>query len=259
MADAIAAGTVGALWRWPVKSFGGEAVGALRIDGRGAGGDRTHALWDVARDTRLTAREVPRMLRWRAAYPNDPGDRLDPPAPPSPTLTAPDGTVHAWEDPALPGLLSDDLGRPVALTRDTAGQQDLDRSLLITTQASLGALRAELGNEHLDLRRFRPNVHLHLDAGPFAEEHGWEGGTLIVGEAVLDILHPCVRCVIPTRDPDTTVRDPAVLRHLAAAHDTLFGINVRPRHPATIRCGEPVRVLAPGASPETAAGAATVG
>ncbi len=247
MAETIATGTVAALWRWPVKSFGGEPVAALRIDGRGAGGDRTHALWDVTRDKRLTAREAPRILRWHAAYPDDPGDRLDPAAPPSPTLTAPDGTVHAWDDPALPGLLGDDLDRPVRLTRDTAGQQDLGRSLLVTTEASLAALRAELGDDRLDLRRFRPNLHLHLDADPFAEERGWEGGAITVGDAVLDVLHPCVRCVIPTRDPDTTERNPAILRHLAAAHETLFGINVRPRGAATIRCGDPVRVTAPPA------------
>ena len=41
----IAAGTVVSLHRWPVKSLGGEPVDALRIDGRGAGGDRAQALF----------------------------------------------------------------------------------------------------------------------------------------------------------------------------------------------------------------------
>jgi uncharacterized protein YcbX len=39
-----ARGTVAGLWRWPVKSMAGERVNALRLDGRGAGGDRTHAV-----------------------------------------------------------------------------------------------------------------------------------------------------------------------------------------------------------------------
>ena len=35
------------LARWPVKSLGGEALGAARLDWRGLGGDRAHALLDV--------------------------------------------------------------------------------------------------------------------------------------------------------------------------------------------------------------------
>ncbi len=38
-------GSVAALWRWPVKSMGGERLRAMRVDGRGAGGDRTHAVF----------------------------------------------------------------------------------------------------------------------------------------------------------------------------------------------------------------------
>jgi uncharacterized protein YcbX len=36
-----------------------------------------------------------------------------------------------------------------------------------------------------------------------------------------------VRCVIPTRDPDTGVKDPRILRHLTREHGGLFGMNAR--------------------------------
>ena len=64
-------GTVAGLWRWPVKSMAGEQVDALRVDGRGAGGDRTHAVLHEHKGRRkpLTAREAPRLLAWKAAYP----------------------------------------------------------------------------------------------------------------------------------------------------------------------------------------------
>ncbi len=52
---------------------------------------------------RLTVRQVPRMLKWSAAYPQAPGADLDPDAPPLPVVTAPDGRTFAWDDPALPG------------------------------------------------------------------------------------------------------------------------------------------------------------
>jgi uncharacterized protein YcbX len=237
------AGTVLSLHRWPVKSLGGEAVDALRIDGRGAGGDRAQALlatFGGAR-RRLTIRQAPRMLAWAAAYPQAPGAELDPDGPPLPVLTAPDGRTFSWDDPALPGALRDDLGRPVQLTRDLALMPDLQDSLLLTVEASRRALEEELGCP-IDLRRFRPNIHVRLDAPPFAEER-WAGRRLRVGEAELELLHPCERCAIPTRDPDTQAKWPALLRWLAREHGTLFGINARAPRPATVRVGDPVELL----------------
>ena len=237
-----AAGTVISLHRWPVKSMGGEPVDALRIDSRGAGGDRAQALFDVfARERRrLTVRQLPRMLSWSAAYPQAPGIELDPDAPPLPVLTAPDGRRFGWDDPDLARALSDDLGREVTLERDLALMQDLPDSLLVTVESSRAGLEAELGRP-IDLRRFRPNLHLRLDAPAFAEE-GWAGHRVRVGEAELELLHPCERCVIPTRHPDTREKWPELLRHLARAHDTLFGINARALRPATVRVGDTVAV-----------------
>src|SRR4051794_5627502 len=233
----MATGTVLSLHRWPVKSLAGEEVDALRIDRRGAGGDRAQALFGIFGGSRrrLTVRQVPRMLGWRAGYPEAPGAALDPDAPPLPLLTAPDGRDFVWDDPALPGALRDDLGRPVELCRDLALMPDLPDSLLVTVEASRAALEGEL-DRPIDLRRFRPNLHLRLDAPAFAEER-WAGRRLRVGEAELELLHPCERCPIPTRDPDTREKWPELLRHLARAHDTLVGINARALAPATVRAG----------------------
>src|SRR3954470_12681113 len=103
----IAAGTVAELHRWPLKSMGGEAVEALRIDARGAGGDRTYALFDgfKGRPRRLTAREAPRLLAWTASYG---GADVNPADPPAPTLTAPDGRPYGADDPGLAALLAED-------------------------------------------------------------------------------------------------------------------------------------------------------
>jgi uncharacterized protein YcbX len=176
---------------------------------------------------RLTAREAPGMLRWRAAYAEVPSDALRVDDVPLPTLTAPDGTAFRWDDPDLPAALSDDLGRAITLRRDLALMQDLGDSILVTTQATLAAVARALGRE-LDLRRFRTNIHVVLDdaTAPYAEE-GWEGRRLRVGDVVLDLLHPCERCVIPTRDPDTQVKDPNILKWLTREHRGLFGINAR--------------------------------
>src|SRR5215210_7131415 len=64
-------GTVSRLWRWPVKSMAGEELRALSLGPRGVGGDRSHAVLHEHKGAwrPLTAREAPRLLAWRAAYP----------------------------------------------------------------------------------------------------------------------------------------------------------------------------------------------
>jgi uncharacterized protein YcbX len=238
----VPAGSVASLHRWPVKSLAGEDADALALDPRGIAGDRAHALFDVhkGRPRRLTAREAPGLLRWRAAYAEAPGAALTPGDVPLPTITAPDGTRRAWDDPDLPGALGDDLGREITLRRDLSLMQDLGNSILVTTQATLDAVAAELDRD-LDLRRFRTNIHVVLDAEAYAEE-GWEGRRLAVGDVELQLLHPCVRCVIPTRDPDTTGKDPNILRWLTREHRGLFGINARPRGDGRIAVGDQVEL-----------------
>ena len=242
----MAEGVLAWLARWPVKSLGGEALEAARLDWRGLGGDRAHALLDLreGREARwLTVRQAPRLLAWSAAYPETPGDRLDPADPPPPTLLSPDGRRWSWDDPDLERALADDLGMAVRRHRDLGGQQDLNASVLVTTEASRRAVADALGRP-VDVRRFRTNLHLELDAPAFAEHH-WEGGRLQVGEVTLDLLHPCARCVIPTRDPDDQSRWPELLRWLTRSNGALFGINARAVTGGRVRVGDQVTVREP--------------
>jgi uncharacterized protein YcbX len=238
-------GRVLELWRWPVKSMAGERVRSTRMDDRGAGGDRAHAvLYEHEGEWRpLTAREAPRLLAWRGSYPFAPDAGVKPEKPPFAQVVAPSGRSFNWDDPRLGRVLSADLGIPVRLRRDIAGIQDLERSVLLTVDASLSALAAEL-DMPLDIRRFRANVHLDLDAAAW-EEHGWEGGTVrFAGGVVLRLLHPCVRCAITTRDPQTQEEWPELLRHLDARHGTLFGINARVLQSGRVAAGESVEISA---------------
>lgn len=154
-------GKVGRILRWPVKSLRGEELPEGRFDERGLAGDRAYALVDE-RDNHagrvLTVRQRPELLHWSSAY----GTGA------VPTLTAPDGTAWAWDDPALPETLAHSLGTPLSL-RAADGQQDRGPTVLVTVAASLEALGEELGAP-VDLLRFRPNLHLDLVAPVFAEE-----------------------------------------------------------------------------------------
>ncbi len=238
-------GTVSRLWRWPVKSMAGEELRALSLGPRGVGGDRTHAILHEHKGAwrPLTAREAPGLLAWRAAYPFDLDAGLDPSKPPHAIVTEPAGVRYwRWGDPHLRSALERDLGRPVRLERDLGGIPDVPGTVLVTVAGTLAALSRELGTD-VDARRFRTNLHLELDAEPWAEL-GWAGATIeFEGGVELAVEGTCERCAIPTRDPDTREKWPELLQHLAAVHDQDFGLLTRVRVPGRVSAGEQVRIV----------------
>jgi uncharacterized protein YcbX len=237
-------GSVSRLWRWPVKSMAGEELRALSVGPRGVGGDRTHAVLHEHKGAwrPLTAREAPRLLAWRAAYPFNLDAGLDPASPPHAIVSEPDGN-HSWRwgDPRLRSALERDLGRPLRLERDLGGIPDVPGTVLVTVAASLAALTRELETE-VDARRFRPNLHLELDAEPWAEA-GWAGAEIeLEGGVRLRVDGPCERCAIPTRDPDTQEKWPELLKHLTAEHGQDFGLLARVVVPGRVHAGGQVRI-----------------
>jgi uncharacterized protein len=219
---------------WPVKSMGGgSAADGVLAGPRGLAGDRAVALVDrrPLRNGRvLSARNLPGILRWSACWDDDPD---------GPAVTAPDGTAVRWSDPELPGLLVADLGVPVDRAPPGA-YSDLADSVLVTTRATHRAVEQGFG-QPVDLRRFRTNLHLDLSAPAFAEA-GWEGRRLVVGEVVLQLLHPCRRCTIPTWQPDGRSRDPDLLRWFLQEAAGVFGINARVVRPGRLHVEDPVRL-----------------
>ena len=243
----MSTGEVLELWRYPVKSMGGEALRSTRVDDGGVLGDRAHALMHEHKGQvrPLTARQAPQLLAWRAEYPFAPDAGLKGDPPPA-LIVAPDGKGHRWGDPRLRSALSGHLGRDdFTFRREPGGTlQDLPKSMLVTFEATRRELERELGMP-LDLRRFRTNLHLDMEA-PAWSELRWEGATLIFpGGVKLRLLHPCARCVIPTIDPRTQEKCPKLLRHLAATHETTFGINARVVSGGRIVVGERVGRLGP--------------
>ncbi|GGK77808.1 MOSC domain-containing protein [Planomonospora parontospora subsp. parontospora] len=235
-------GSVQRVLRWPVKSLRGEEIEQARLDERGMAGDRAYALVDE-RDHHagrvLTVRQRAEMLHWRSGYPGE--DRT---GEGTPTLTAPDGSEWKWDDPGLAGALAESLGTPLRL-RAADGQQDRGPTVLVTTEASRAALEEELGAP-VDLRRFRPNLHLLLDAPAFAEEE-WTAGTAItVGDAELavegTVAGPCIRCAVPSWDPDGRERWPRLQKWIIERHANKFGVIMTVARPGTVRRGDPVAV-----------------
>src|SRR5689334_14820618 len=109
-------GQVAALWRYPVKSLGGEQLDRADIGARGLRGDRLWAVRDVEGDITATARRLPALLTASARYavdvPADAGPGTVPPV----EITFPDGAVVDSADPQVHTKLSELTGREMRLT-----------------------------------------------------------------------------------------------------------------------------------------------
>lgn len=109
-------GTVAEVWRYPVKSMGGERLERSAVTARGLHADRMWAVRDVELGTFTTARRWPALLSCSARYAEDPAQR---PAGPGDVLevivTLPDGSELSSADPAIHDRLSELIGKPARL------------------------------------------------------------------------------------------------------------------------------------------------
>ena len=228
-------GIVADLWRFPVKSFGGERVRRAFLGPFGLLGDRRYAVVDAASGEPLTARRLPRLLGFRARS-------LEAEAAEAVAVETPDGLLLPPEDPELSAAVGAAVGRPVSVARHPAGFHDA-APLHLVAQSSISALGEMIGAE-LDRRRFRANVIVETEeARPFAEPD-WLGRQLAVGESVaVQPLVPTERCAVTTWEPDTLERDTRVLAAIARERDNLFGVYARVLAPGWIAVGDEIRVL----------------
>jgi uncharacterized protein len=111
-----AVGSVAEIWRYPVKSMGGERLEQSAIATRGLHADRMWAVRDVELNTFTTGRRWPVLLQCSARFVEDPAGR---PAGPGDVLevivTFPDGGEMSSSDPAINDRLSQLIGKPARL------------------------------------------------------------------------------------------------------------------------------------------------
>ncbi|WP_306057948.1 MOSC domain-containing protein [Natronococcus wangiae] len=122
------------------------------------------------------------------------------------------GTFHLERDrDEFAAWLSDVLGYSVEVVRDDEGGFPDDADASGPTVIGDGTLEAVAswydGIDSAEMcRRLRPNLVVG-DVPAFWEDRLYEEPGLVVpftiGEAALEGVNPCQRCVVPTRDPDT--------------------------------------------------------
>jgi len=107
----VRVGTVVEIWRYPVKSMGGEQIDRCAVGERGLPGDRGWALRDEVAGEIRGAKKFPQLLRCAARYLEEPRAGWIPAA----EITLPDGTRVRSDDPRAATRLSDLLGKRVTL------------------------------------------------------------------------------------------------------------------------------------------------
>ncbi len=246
MPDAGAAGSVVALWRYPVKSMLGEELPEAEVTERGLAGDRARAVVDAATGQVASAKEPRRWKRLLACAAAGAGADV--------VLELPGSGRARAADPDVDERLSALLGRPVALRDAPPPAAELQRAvpeevlrrgleaqvetvtlvlgeaappgtffdfapLHLMTRATLARIAALHPRGTADAARYRPNLVLDLPDEPGFAEDGWAGRTLELGpEVVLEVVLPTPRCAIPTLAHGALPPDPDALRVLNAHH-----------------------------------------
>lgn len=229
-----AVGKVVEIARYPVKSMAGEMLAAAEIDWQGLEGDRQFCFYRTADKGRfpwLSGRDFSGLVTYQARF-RDPSD----PRGSAVEVRTPGGLSLALGDPSLLAEIADRSGCALELLQSGRGVPDAMPASIVST-ATYAALAEAHGNP-VDRRRFRGNILVDSDV----RESEWRGRRLRFGGgpdgAELLVADPIPRCALITIDPDTGVRDPAVIRTVAQQFANLIGIYALPARPGIVRVGD---------------------
>jgi uncharacterized protein YcbX len=206
------------IWRYPVKSMGGEQLEETEIGDDGIPGDRVVHVEDE-RGRVVTSRSRPQLLLHRATLGEDGEPRVD---------------GRAWRDPGVATAVAKAGGPGARLVRGDGPDRFDVLPLLVATDGAV----ASLG---YDRRRFRPNLLIGGVAG--LAERDWESRELRVGTAVIRMVSLRQRCIMTTFDPDTAAQDVEVLLRIHRELDGLFALDCEVVQPGRVRVGDPVALI----------------
>ena len=220
----IEIGHVEAIFRYPVKSMGGQPLEAANLGWHGLDGDRRLAfrrLNDRSGFPWLTASKFPDLVRFIPQRTEE-AAQADLPS----HVRTPEGE----ETPVFGEAVAADVGRrcgaPVQMMHFKHGIFD-EASLSVIASDTVREI-ARLAGRPLDARRFRPNVVVRLLRSiPFQEDE-WLGGVLSFGEGddapAITVTLRDERCSMVNLDPDSATPAPEVMKAIVRANQNHAGI-----------------------------------
>jgi uncharacterized protein len=237
-------GYVEAIFRYPVKSMGGERLEAANLGWHGLEGDRRLAfrrLDDHGGFPWLTASKLPDLLLFAPQRRQD-GAQGDLPT----HIRTPDGE----EMPIFGEDLATEVGRrygsPVQMMHLKNGIFD-DANISVIASDTVHEI-GRLSGRSLDVRRFRPNVVVRLLRSlPFQEDE-WVGSVLSFGEGddapAITATMRDLRCSMVNLDPDSASPAPEVMKAIVRANQNNAGVYGAVTRVGRVAVGQPILLRA---------------
>lgn len=245
-------GHVESLWRYPVKSMGGEELKEAYLGVSGVYGDRLYAFHSAAAPKTfpyLTGREQEKMLLYRPVYQhsddtasahiaseNSSDFRVD--------IETPEGEKLTIDDSRLINLLREGLRNSPELTLVCSDRAMTDcHPISLFSMQTVRQLSHEL-ETGLDKRRFRANIYVDLASPDGFGEDQFVGRKLRIGSTVvIEVIERDPRCKMITLDPDTAQANPEVLKQVARFHEGNAGIYAAVVTEGTVRPGDEITLI----------------
>ena len=220
----IEIGHVEAIFRYPVKSMGGQRLEEANLGWYGLEGDRRLAfrrMDDRSGMPWLTASKLPDLLLFAPQRRED-GAQGDLPT----HIRTPDGEELPVFGEDLAAEVGRRYGAPVQMMQLRHGIFD-EASISVIASDTMCEI-GRLAGRSLDIRRFRPNVVVRLLRSiPFQEDE-WLGGVLRFGEAddapAVSVTMRDERCSMVNIDPDSAGLAPEMMKAIVRVHQNTAGI-----------------------------------
>jgi hypothetical protein len=230
----IEIGHVEAIFRYPVKSMGGEGLEVANLGWHGVDGDRRLALrriHDTSGFPWLTAGKLPDLVLFS---PQRRGDGAEVAFQLPTHIRTPDGKELPAFGEELAAEVERRYGAPVQMMQLKHGIFD-EANISVIASDTVREI-GRLAGRSLDVRRFRPNVVVRLlRPVPFQEDE-WVGGVLSFGEGedgpAVSVTMRDERCSMVNLDPDSASPAPEVMKAIVRANQNNAGI-----YGAVIRTG----------------------
>jgi len=227
------------LWRYPVKSLGGERLEHVEVGEAGIVGDRGWGIQHIETGNVLTARRAPELLFAAARIVAD-----------DVVITLPDGVEVSSADAGVDATLSTWLDREVHLTRPGDEGATYENPMDVENEAdwiswkgptwsfhdSTKSMVSIVGADTLgdrDIRRFRTNV---VVSG--GEEDALVGSAVLLGSAMLDVTKHIDRCIMVTRPQPGLDRDLDVLKRVIKERNNFLSVGALVTQGGSVAVGD---------------------
>lgn len=218
------------IWRYPVKTMGGEKLQRVRMGPLGIDGDRVVHVEDTQGRV-ITSRSHPRFLGHKGTLGVDGAPLVD---------------GQPWNSPEVAAEVVDIAGLDAKLVRYDGAERFDVLPLLVATDGAIAAF----GHDH---RRLRPNIVIGGVEG--LTEREWPGGCLRIGKVLIGVQDLRLRCIMTSYDPDTLVQEKEITRGIYRRFDGKLALNCFVIEGGEIAVGDEVQLVRGRACAESAAAA----